>query len=74
VIVNVGMLPLVRALESFADHKSGMDGTPVRLRLASQNFGAPSGRGLPRLAPSFFSFHRETAPARSHVVLRFLGV
>ena len=34
----------------------------------------PSGRALPFLAPSFFSFHRETAAAHSRVALRFLGM
>jgi len=29
---------------------------------------------LPFPAPSFFSFHRETAAARGHPALRFLGM
>src|SRR4029077_4835422 len=34
----------------------------------------PNGCALPFLAPLFFSFHRETASARSRVALRFLGM
>src|SRR6185437_1639494 len=43
--------------------------TPIRCSSMS-----PSARALQFLAPSFFSFHRETPAARSHAALRFLGM
>jgi hypothetical protein len=53
-------------------------GTPDQCRLCSRWHGAlqrDSQRSrLPSLASSFFSFHRETAAARSHAAPRFLGV